>query len=98
MINKAMAQYGRIDFLVTSAGDLQQNGILDMSLEEWDAIIRVNLRGPFLCCHQAAPIMVKQGAGSIVKRGLTGGTQHLGSGRSGLHQLQGRGDRCSPGT
>ena len=66
MVDLAMQEFERIDFLVTSAGDLQQKGILEISLEEWDRVLGVNLRGLFMCCHQVAPIMAKQKSGAIV--------------------------------
>jgi 3-oxoacyl-[acyl-carrier protein] reductase len=66
MVDMAMREFGRIDFLVTSAGDLQQNGILEMSLAEWDRVVGVNLRGLFMCCHMVAPIMAEQKSGAIV--------------------------------
>lgn len=65
-IENTLAAFGRIDFLVTSAGILRRTKFTDMPIAEWDLMMAVNLRGPFLCCRAVAPIMIKQGGGTIV--------------------------------
>jgi NAD(P)-dependent dehydrogenase (short-subunit alcohol dehydrogenase family) len=66
LVDKTMAHFGRIDFLVTSAGILRRTKFVEMPIPEWDLMMAVNLRGPFLCCRAVVPIMMKQGAGVIV--------------------------------
>ncbi|MDP6549478.1 MAG: SDR family NAD(P)-dependent oxidoreductase [Dehalococcoidia bacterium] len=64
---KAMVDtYGRIDAVVNNAGVQVNTGLLDLAARHWDLTMRVNLRGPFLCCKYLAPVMVQQQSGSIV--------------------------------
>jgi len=57
---------GRIDILVNNAGILRLSQIVDMSEEEWDLILRTNLKSVFLCSQQAARRMIKQGRGGRI--------------------------------
>lgn len=66
VVSETVDAFGALDFLVNSAGILRRTGFLDMPLAEWDLVIRVNLRGPFLYCRQVAPLMAGQGKGVIV--------------------------------
>jgi 3-oxoacyl-[acyl-carrier protein] reductase len=65
-VEKALGFFGRIDFLVTSAGILRRTKFAEMPIAEWDLMIAVNLRGTFLCCHAVVPVMLRQGSGVIV--------------------------------
>jgi citronellol/citronellal dehydrogenase len=58
--------YGRIDALVNNAGIQVNVGLLELQTRHWDLTMRVNLRGPFLCCKHLLPIMVEQRSGSII--------------------------------
>jgi NAD(P)-dependent dehydrogenase (short-subunit alcohol dehydrogenase family) len=66
IVETTAARFGRIDFLVTSAGILRRTKFAEMAISEWDLMLAVNLRGPFLCCRAVVPIMIKQGGGVIV--------------------------------
>ncbi len=57
---------GRIDILVNSAGILDPTRVPDMTVERWDRMININLRGTFFCCQQVIPYMEKNKKGSIV--------------------------------
>ena len=61
-----LAAFGRIDFLVTSAGVLRRTAFQEILPDEWDLVLAVNLRGTYLCCKAVVPTMIKQGAGAIV--------------------------------
>jgi NAD(P)-dependent dehydrogenase (short-subunit alcohol dehydrogenase family) len=62
-----LAQAGAIDILVTSAGITGPNTTLwEYPVADWDQVINVNLRGPFLCCRTVVPHMRERGYGRIV--------------------------------
>lgn len=56
----------RLDILVNAAGTIQRKDPLEVTLEEWERVIRINLTGLFLCCQQAGRIMRDQDGGTIV--------------------------------
>jgi 3-oxoacyl-[acyl-carrier protein] reductase len=62
----AVERFGSLDVLVACAGRGQQKPMLDITLEEWNAILAVNLTGVFLCGQAAAARMVPKGRGRIV--------------------------------
>ena len=64
-----MARFGRIDAWVNSAGMNIRHPIEDFPIEEFDAIVDVNLKGTWLCCRAVAPIMKEQGRGSVINIG-----------------------------
>jgi pteridine reductase len=53
--------FGRLDIVVNSASMFQRRAVLDISEAEWDHVLAVNLRGPFLLSQAAAPLLRKQG-------------------------------------
>ncbi|NPV68648.1 MAG: SDR family oxidoreductase [Anaerolineae bacterium] len=52
--------FGRLDILVNSAGMFKKTDFLELSYEEWQRVLAVNLTGPFLCSQQAARLMLAQ--------------------------------------
>jgi NAD(P)-dependent dehydrogenase (short-subunit alcohol dehydrogenase family) len=75
LVQQAIQKYGRIDVLVNNAGISQLKFIPteESSVEEWDRVIAVNLRGTFLCCKLTGKEMIKGGGGSIVNIASTAG-------------------------
>lgn len=59
-------RYGRLDILVNCAGIGVFGPLLEVSTEDWDRVMAVNARGPFLMCREAIPLMVASGGGCIV--------------------------------
>ena len=66
VVAKVMAQFGRIDVLVNNAGITQDARLQKMTLEQFDRVIDVNLRGVFHCAQAVADTMVAQGSGVIL--------------------------------
>jgi len=66
MIKAAFEEFGKIDILVNNAGILRVGLIEDITVNEWDEMLAVHLRGAFLCSKAVIPIMKKQRSGKIV--------------------------------
>ena len=66
MIESVVGTIGPIDILVNNAGIGQRRTVLDMTEEEWDGLMAVNLKGAFLCSRAAARGMVDRGAGGRI--------------------------------
>lgn len=69
IVGAALERFGRIDILVNNAGIGRDRTVRKMSEEEWDDVLRVNLKGPFLCAQAAMTPMVDQKFGRIVNIG-----------------------------
>jgi NAD(P)-dependent dehydrogenase (short-subunit alcohol dehydrogenase family) len=59
-------RFGRIDVLFNNAGISGVGNLEETTLEQWERVMRVNVRGVFLMSRAVAPVMIAQGAGSIV--------------------------------
>jgi len=66
MVKAAVKKWGKVDILVNNAGICQFKPFLELTEEEWDRTIDINLKGYFLCAQAAAKEMVKQKSGVIV--------------------------------
>ena len=69
MFDEIKKQFGRIDVLVNNAATQNSTPFLEMEEDNWDRIIAVNLKAPFLCSQLAAKMMLKQGGGKIINIG-----------------------------
>ncbi|HEX5426174.1 MAG TPA: glucose 1-dehydrogenase [Candidatus Acidoferrales bacterium] len=66
MVAQTVSQFGHIDVLVNNAGVEEEIPFLDLPEAEWDKIIAVDLKGPFLCTQAAAREMAKRKKGTVV--------------------------------
>ena len=65
-LEEARRRFGRIDILVNNAGLGANHPAVDVTEEDWDEMMAVNLKGLFFCCQAAGRIMLRQGYGKIV--------------------------------
>ena len=65
-IDRVVSEFGRLDALINNAAVDVTQSIDELSVEDWDRILRVNLRGPFVMSKYALAAMRNQGAGHIV--------------------------------
>jgi 3-oxoacyl-[acyl-carrier protein] reductase len=79
----AIEHFGHIDILVNNAGICPLTKIEDISLQEWDEVLNINLRGVFFCCQAVTPIMKKQRRGKILNMASIAGK--IGGISSGVH-------------
>ena len=66
VVDKSVETYGKVDILVNNAGILLSKSLEDTTVDEWDLVMNINLRGVFLGCREIIPAMNKAGGGSIV--------------------------------
>ena len=66
LMKEINAAFGSLDILVNNAGVTRDNLLLRMSDDQWDTVLRINLRGAFVCARAAARYMVKQKSGRII--------------------------------
>ncbi len=68
MVDHAVATYGRVDVLYNNAGIMPEadHSVIDTDVAAWDQVMAVNVRGVFLGCKYAIPVMLAQGSGSII--------------------------------
>ncbi|HYW02090.1 MAG TPA: SDR family oxidoreductase, partial [Candidatus Acidoferrum sp.] len=70
MVKETLSTFGRIDILVNSAGVSKIEGpAARLTEEDWDDVIRVNLKGTFLCCQKVGRVMIKQRYGRVINIG-----------------------------
>ncbi len=77
IFNSTMEKFGKIDILVNNAGVGTTGTIDETNMEAYDRTMNINIRSYFEACHIVAPIMKKQGFGSIINTASIGGLKGL---------------------
>jgi len=76
MVERVIKDFKRIDILINAAGIVNIKPTIDYTVEEWEQVINVNLKGTFICCREIGKVMLKQEQGKIINlssvRGLQG--------------------------
>lgn len=73
LVESTMNQFGRIDILINNAGILRDRSFAKMTIDDWDQVYQVHLRGSFLVSHACWPIMRGQSYGRIIMTSSTSG-------------------------
>ena len=94
MVAEVTRKLGRIDVLVNNAGVMNPRGPLwELDPLEWDQMMNINFRAPFLTCRHIVPVMILQGRGSIINIGSGAGISNRAeasaycSSKAALHSL-----------
>jgi len=66
VVDEVVKKYGKIDVLVNNAGILISKSAEELTLEEWERVIKINLTGTFLGCKYVLPAMKRANGGSII--------------------------------
>ena len=66
MVEEVLKAFGKVDILVCSTGINRQSCFIDMAVDDWDEMVKVSLRGVFLCDRFVLPHMLERGSGRII--------------------------------
>ncbi|MBP1717889.1 MAG: 3-oxoacyl-ACP reductase [Deltaproteobacteria bacterium] len=77
-VERCLEIYGRVDVLLNNVGIVESGGPVEISEENWDRLIDINLKSMFLTCKYCLPVMEKQGSGAIVNISSIGALRFLG--------------------
>ncbi|BHH83458.1 SDR family NAD(P)-dependent oxidoreductase [Desulforhopalus sp. 52FAK] len=69
LYEKCEEEYGRLDALFNGAGIAPLGNVVEIEEEAWDRTIEINLKGTFLSCKYAIPLMIRTGGGAILNAG-----------------------------
>lgn len=78
VVSQTVAEFGRIDVLHNNVGIARMGGPIELSIEDWDLSLAVNLTSIFLTCKHVLPQMLAQKSGSIINIGSVGGMRFIG--------------------
>jgi citronellol/citronellal dehydrogenase len=66
MARRTLEEFGRIDIVVNNAAANYNSTVAELPIKRWDLMMRVNLRGTFICTKAVLPTMMAQRSGSII--------------------------------
>ena len=79
MTERAVREFGGVHILFNNAGIIRRASVLELSEDDWDRVMAVNVKAMFLMSHHVIPVMAQAGGGSIINTasgwGLAGGRQ-----------------------
>lgn len=90
MVQESLSRFGQVDVLLNGAGIMPRHEVKDISEEEWDRVLRINLKGVFLCSQAVSRHMVERKQGRIISiasgRGVAGapGAAHYSASKAGV--------------
>jgi NAD(P)-dependent dehydrogenase (short-subunit alcohol dehydrogenase family) len=90
MVQQTLGKYGQIDYLLNGAGVMTRIPVIELSEEEWDRVLRINLKGTFLCSQAVARHMIQTKQGRILSiasgRGIAGQSRsaHYAASKAGV--------------
>mgnify|MGYP003338434090 FL=1 len=93
LVSRTIAEYGRIDVLMHAAGICPRNPLLEMSDDDWRAVLRVNLDGTFFVTREVGRVMAAQKSGTMIlvtsDRGVHGSVDyaHYAASKGGMIAL-----------
>jgi len=67
LVEETVRRFGRLDILVNNAGILLAKPMAETSSDEWDRVMAINARAPFLLCQAACPLMKQSGGGTVIQ-------------------------------
>jgi NAD(P)-dependent dehydrogenase (short-subunit alcohol dehydrogenase family) len=91
-VSAALKHLRKVDFLINNAGVFLEKPVPEISLADWERVMRVNLTAPFALCREVLPRMIARKGGRIVNIASTGSTQgylHQSAYTAGKHGLLG---------
>ena len=78
MMVQIKEHFGKLDILVNNAGINRDAFVKKMTEEQWDDVIRINLKGTFICCQAALTLMSEQKSGKIINTSSIGAIGNIG--------------------
>jgi 3-oxoacyl-[acyl-carrier protein] reductase len=66
LFKKIKKDFGKLDILINNAGIAKGGSIVDFPVKDFDRLININLRAPYICCQQALKMMIPAGSGYII--------------------------------